>query len=176
MSSEIKARRTNWDVLVLVGIAVAARVLFLVLTHGRAMSSDLRAWLVVGRVLAEGQDPYAKTTILNFWPPLWAQVLSLLQSFSSLTGTSLENSIRAFLVAADCCVIAATASLLRRWRYPWTFALLLVGICLNPISILLTCQHGNFDVLVGLAVLLFLKALDFFDDTRDSSYWLLACF
>lgn len=164
------------DRLLLVGIAILARVLFLRVVGPRTISFDLQAWLTVGRFLAAGEDPYAKTTILNYWPPFWVQVLSVLRWLSSMTGISLTHVIQIFLITAESFLIAVAARLLEHWRYPSTRTLLLLGISLNPIPILLVCQHGNFDVLVGLAILLFLAALTAFEETGEPSHWLLACF
>jgi hypothetical protein len=52
---------------------------------------------------------------------------------------------------------------------------LLVGIALNPIMIILVCQHGNSDVNVGLFVTLACAALIAFRRSRDVVLWLVGC-
>jgi 4-amino-4-deoxy-L-arabinose transferase-like glycosyltransferase len=52
---------------------------------------------------------------------------------------------------------------------------LLVGVALNPMAILLVCQHGNSDVHVGLFVTLALAALVVYRRSRDVLVWLGAC-
>src|SRR6185503_8397760 len=54
-------------------------------------------------------------------------------------------------------------------------AILVVGICVNPIAVLLICQHGNFDVLVGLWVVLFLTHLVLFQRGEEARDFLAAC-
>jgi len=50
-----------------------------------------------------------------------------------------------------------------------------VGLALNPVSILLCCQHRNFDVLVALSVLAALLALERRARTGAVEDWLSAC-
>jgi hypothetical protein len=49
----------------------------------------------------------------------------------------------------------------------------IVAFSFNPVAILLTCQHCNFDALVGLWVLLAVVCL--ISESGDSTYWLGAC-
>ena len=51
---------------------------------------------------------------------------------------------------------------------------LLVGIALNPVTIILVCQHGNSDVQVGLVVTLAVAALGAHGRSRDVVMWLAA--
>src|SRR5262249_12740284 len=51
----------------------------------------------------------------------------------------------------------------------------LFGIALNPIAILLVCQHGNFDVVVILWVGVFVGALLGFRQSSSTVDWLWAC-
>ena len=52
---------------------------------------------------------------------------------------------------------------------------LLVGIALNPVAIILVCQHGNSDVQVGLLVTLAVAALGAHHRSRDIAAWLGGC-
>lgn len=52
---------------------------------------------------------------------------------------------------------------------------LLVGIALNPVTIILVCQHGNSDVQVGLLVTLAVAALASHRRSRDVVMWLVGC-
>lgn len=83
--------------------------------------------------------------------------------------------MQAFLIAAECGLIASTAALLRALGVRDIRALLLVGISCNPVCILLVVQHGNFDVLVGWTVVLLLLFLGRFDAAGQPVDWLLAC-
>jgi hypothetical protein len=102
-------------------------------------------------------------------------ILTAIRAAGAAVGLSLTESVQAFLIAAECGVIASTAALLRHVGVRDVRALLLAGIALNPVSILLVVQHGNFDVLVGWSVLLFLLFLLKFETGERPTDWLLAC-
>jgi hypothetical protein len=53
--------------------------------------------------------------------------------------------------------------------------LVLVGLVLNPVAILLTTVHGNFNLIVGLMVLFFIWAITRWQRHGHPEDWLLAC-
>jgi hypothetical protein len=69
--------------------------------------------------------------------------------------------------------VEAMLARLRLTRKPGL--VVLWGMALNPVCILQVCQHGNFDVLVGLWVALTLLMLLRFGDTQSETDWLCAC-
>lgn len=146
-----------------------ARILFLWFKPYGAVALDILYWDEVSARLTAGQNPYVVTTRLN-WPPFWMQILNLLSKLSASSGIPLRNLVQALLAGAECCVAAV---LLLRFRV--RPATLIAGFALNPICVLLTCQHGNFDVLVGLWVLLFTASSLSFARSRAPEDWLLAC-
>ena len=158
-------------------VSLFARLAFLRFKDPDAISYDLRAWSDVARRLAAGENPYVSTDFLN-WPPVWMQLIFGLDRIAKAVGISTVLAIQLFLIAVEVGVIVATYDLLlavgcshRKVRW-----ILLIGIALNPICILLVCQHGNFDVLVGLLVLLFLSAIIRWNRSGPIEDWLLACF
>ena len=163
----------------MIGLSVAIRLLFLALKPAAAISGDLRAWGAVIAVLGAGQNPYATggawgEPILR-WLPFWLPILAAIRAVGAALGLSLTASVQTFLIAAECGVIASTAALLREFGVRKVRGLLLVGIACNPICVLLTVQHGNFDVLVGWSVVLLLLFLAKWERERRSLHWLLAC-
>ena len=52
-------------------------------------------------------------------------------------------------IAAECGLLLATDRLMQRFGIRRRRLLLLAGIALNPICVLLICQHGSFDVLIA---------------------------
>ncbi len=70
-----------------------------------------------------------------------------------------------------CCTCYLDPGVSGKWINP-----VLLGLVLSPISILLTVQHGNFDALVALWLLLFLGALWSHHASGSRRSWLLACF
>ncbi len=175
-SKFLSSARTR-DLGLVTGVSLFARLAFLRLKDPDAISWDLRAWSDVARRLAAGENPYVSTDFLN-WPPVWMQLIFGLDRIAKVVGISTVLAIQLFLIAVEVGVIVATYDLLlavgcshRKVRW-----LLLIGIALNPICILLVCQHGNFDVLVGFLVLLFLSALLRWNRGGPVEDWLLACF
>lgn len=151
-----------WAVIV---AAAAARALFLALAPPDAVSTDLsQNWSTVVAHLENGANPYVTTTYLN-WPPVWLQVLYGLRQLSVATGLSWYRAVQLFTASADVATVAAAALTLgttvARRRG------LLFGFALNPASILVSCQHCNFDSLVALWAVLAVAALASSQRTRD---------
>src|SRR5208337_1475415 len=98
---------------------------------------------------------YQATEWLNY-PPFWMVVLFLLAKLSSLHGTDFVLAVRLVLIIGDLALLAATFLLLRTLQPGARHTrVILVGYCLNPLLILLTVQHGNFDALCMIWVVLF---------------------
>ena len=155
--------------------ALLARAAFLIATAGMKRSVDLDSWYKVANTLEAGRNPYAATTFLN-WPPFWMQVIYVLEKYSAFTGVPFVLCVQSFLILVDLALIGALYALLQKLapeKSPGR--LVLWAISLNPVCILLTCQHGNFDGLVALSVVLFLVATVNYQNERDPLDWLLAC-
>jgi len=158
-----------------VAVALVARVVFLLLMPPSAMSEDMVHWNEVASVLESGGNPYNLTPHLN-WPPLWMQLVFLLSKLSSWTALPLHRCVQGFLILVDCLVVAAACRLCARLgREQGVGRIVIAGLSLNPIAVLLTCQHGNFDALVGLLVLLFNLALLAHARNDEAGDWLWAC-
>jgi len=156
--------------------SLTVRLAFLWFKGPRAFSMDLGAWLEAGWRMAEGKNPYLATRYF-VWPPLWVQILYVLQRISAITGLKHEFVIVAFLMAVECALIVALLALLREVGVPRraSRALALAGIALNPVCVILVCQHGNFDVLVALLVLLAVAALLRHGRSGEDVDWIAAC-
>src|SRR6185369_14210552 len=139
------------DAAVVIAVSLAVRLAFLWFKGPHAFSSDLGAWLEAGWRMGEGKNPYLATPYF-VWPPTWVQILYGLQRLSALTGVKHEFVIVAFLVAAECALAIVLLAWLRDLGVPrrTARALVLVGVSLNPVCVVLVCQHGNFDVLVSV--------------------------
>jgi len=138
------------------------------------VSIDVEHWVEVAQVLAAGQNPYVATTHLN-WPPLWMMVVYLLNTISSVLAVPFSHVLWAFLISADLVALVLFRVAAIRGGIERPDTVLLWGVALNPISIVLTCQHGNFDVLVAAALACFLIALHRYVRDGQSADWLVAC-
>lgn len=158
---------------VLVGLLV--RLIFLLVYPQGVVSVDLHSWGQVATLLNQGVNPYQQTTVLN-WPPFWMQILYGCMRLSQLLHVPFIWIVKLFLIAIEVLLIVVVHRSLRHYQSnAKTSRLLLTGIALNPICVLLVCQHGNFDVLVALWIALFLAMLLAFHRTGEAVDWLLAC-
>ena len=156
-------------------IGLALRVLFILVTPADVYSADMSAWQTVVGLLRHGQNPYQATRFLS-WPPFWMQILFVLDKVAAAIGVSLFQTVRGFLLVCEGFTVFLTSLLLAR-SLPALDSrpLLIVGIALNPVAILLVCQHCNFDILVAVWILLFLNSQIKFQSGGDEADWLASC-
>jgi len=168
------AERINKFLLLLV-ISFAVRGLFIFCFH-RCYSMDIKNWDDVGNILVAGGNPYHLTGVLN-WPPLWMQLVYCFKEISLFTHWPFADVVRGFLILVESAVLLVLyMAVLRFAEFKKAARLLLLGIVLNPISILQVCQQCNFDVLVGFWILLAIYLLLRFHEHHESRFWLAACF
>jgi hypothetical protein len=163
------------DAAPVIAASVGVRAAFLWFKGPHAFSSDLGVWLEVGWRMSEGKNPYLATGYF-VWPPVWVQILYALHRVSERFAIPLEFVITAFLIAVECVLIVVLIALLRELGAARPRSIALAGIALNPVCVILVCQHGNFDVLVALLVLLAVSALLRFQRSVEPVDWILACF
>lgn len=174
MSSASEGTAFWGDVLLALIVGLVARVLLILLLPKTSISTDLRAWVYVASDLELGRNPYVTTGYLS-WPPAWIQVVSFLARTARHFGWPLDFVIRAFLIAVDGACLLLVGALIRRLVGPArVLPTLLFGWSLNPVPLLLVCQHGNFDGLIAFCVLAALWFLARFHDSQDAVDWLWA--
>jgi hypothetical protein len=162
------------DVAVLLAVSWVARAVF-VAVIGDHHSLDVEYWRIALDAQAEGRNPY-ETGVLN-WPPLWLVVIVAVDHLADAAGVSFLYALRVYLVLVESTLIAALYLTLVRvgGRRDAVRRALLVGIALNPLAILMVCQHGNSDVQVGVLVTLAIAALLAHGRSRDVVAWLAGC-
>lgn len=122
-----------------------------------------------------GDNPYEKTQVLN-WPPFWMLVLRGVGLFSNLFHVSAIRVIQFVLIACECLVTTVCYVILKQFfNVIKPEKLLTPVLALNPIAIFQSCQHGNFDVFVGLWVALMVYALLRCQKEASGNWWLVAC-
>jgi hypothetical protein len=115
---------------------------------------DFESYGIVSRIVDHGGNVYALTDRFNY-APLFAWVLGLLRWVAGGNETVFRGLVIALLTAAD----LTTARILLRLRGPRVAALFF----LNPVSILITGFHNQFDTIAiaaGLAAAASLSASD----------------
>jgi hypothetical protein len=162
------------DLAIVLGVSWLVRVTF-VIAIGDAHALDVDFWQRALDAEHDGQNPY-ETGVLN-WPPFWLQIISLLDAVASQVDTSFWTALRIYLIMVESTVVVALYLTLVSVgaRADAVRRALLVGIALNPVAILLVCQHGNSDVNVGLLVVLAVAGLIAHWRSRDVVFWLYSC-
>lgn len=134
---------------ILAFILLLTRTVGIALT-GEVASQDMSYWKIVTAVLARGGNPYIETPYLN-WPPFWMICLWGFDQLATTSNIPLNVCIKIGLMAADLAVLWVIYLLLNQVRPNENHEkLILFGFVLNPLAIILTCVHGNFDVFVAL--------------------------
>jgi len=162
------------DVAVVLVVSWLVRLVF-ALVVGDAHSLDVDHWRVVLDARNGGRNPY-QTGWLN-WPPLWLGALVVLDAIATHIGVSFLSALRVYLVLVESAIVVTlyvTLVFAGAERRAVRRALL-VGIALNPMMVILVCQHGNSDVNVGLFVTLACAALIAYERSRDVVAWLTGC-
>lgn len=178
MAREGSGRSVTRSLAIAVALACASIVVRLLVLRALpfgAWSADLSSWQLVAGLLGKGQNPYDTTTLLN-WPPLWMQLLFVIERVAVHTHHSVIRIVQGFLIAVEALVTILVYLVLdRQWQVRRPGLTVLVGLVLNPVAIILTVIHGNFDLIVGLCVVLFLWAIVRWLRGGEGDDWLLAC-
>lgn len=157
-------------------IAWALRYLFVSFMPAEARSADSYSWQNAAVWLSNGQNPYVQSSTLN-WPPVWMQVIYLMDKVSLALNVPFVQVLRIVLTGFESLVIVALFKFIRQIAPQVNaFVPILLGIAVNPTAIFLNCQHGNFDVIIALWILLFIWQLVQYHRSRSETDWLAACF
>lgn len=151
MAQASTAGRGTLLILAVLAIGVALRLALPLLGH----NFDVDSYRIVADIMADGGNVYAETSRYNYGP-IWFHIVHLLDllplAASADPTVALHFKIAGFLTLVD---IGLFAILLRRFSI--TVAALFF---LNPVSILITGYHSQFD---NLAVFLGFLAVVLFD-------------
>lgn len=114
---------------------------------------DVESYAIVARIMAEGGNVYNETPRYNYGP-VWFHVLHALDLLGPSGPQALRWKVATFLTLVDVGIFAFLVH-----RYSVTVGCLFF---LNPVSVLITGYHSQFD---NLAVLVALLAVAHFDPT-----------
>ena len=162
------------DLGIVLGAAWLARIAFVVAV-GDAHSLDVDFWRTALAALDQGRNPY-ETGVLN-WPPLWLVVIAAVDAVAGFLGVGFWTALRVYLVLVESALVVTLYATLLSFGADRAAVrrALLVGIALNPVAIILVCQHGNSDIQVGLLVTLAVAALGAHRRSREIAAWLGGC-
>ncbi len=128
----------------IIAIGSLLRLWFALTTQG---NFDQRSYEIVAEIVAQGGNVYAETSRYNY-SPIW---FMLLHSLNYLTPLPLYIEVRVFLTLVDITTVMVLWGIARQKQ----LAVLPVIACfyLNPLTILITGYHGQFENLALLALL-----------------------
>ncbi len=127
---------------------------------------DSVSWEQVGGILARGENVYSGTTRYNY-SPIWFWILSGLRSLESLCPTiSFRSWVRVFLSFVD------LATVIILWKNAKSLGAPRVVVVsffyLNPVSILLSSYHGQFE---NLAIFFLISGICLHAKPQFSAPW-----
>lgn len=123
---------------------------------------DLDSYEIVGKIVTSGGNVYAETNRYNYGP-IWSWVIGLLYGFGNLLGNPfliLRYGVTTLLTFTDMAIAAVIGK-----KMGTKYALLFF---LNPISIIISGFHGQFD---NLAILIALIAVIYISDNSHKKFW-----
>lgn len=155
--------------MIMVGTLLAGIIArFVAMTIG--YNFDFESYKIVGDIVTSAGNVYAETTRYNYGP-VWFSILGVFREIGSWTANP-DVVFRALIVGLLTCVDIAIAFLLKRKFGLWAFVLFF----LNPISIVISGYHNQFDnlaVLIGLLALLVMPKPGAQDITKKHVYGVL---
>ena len=174
--SDSTSKSSNFrDIIIVLIVAWVARLAFMLIVPPGARSFDAFSWETTAKYLEMGVNPYQATPLLN-WPTLWMQLIFCLSKVAAFLGVPFFRVLQIFLILVESGVIILLFKLIQEVAPTQNIRrIIIIGIALNPIAILLVCQHCNFDIIVALWLLLFMNTLLRYNRANSLGDWLSAC-
>ena len=149
----IRDKRILYAVIV---VFIGAFLRFLIMTYGYTF--DFESYKIVGNIMSKSQSVYAMTTRYNYGP-VFFYILGLCQKIASHVSIDPDLTYRTLIVG----VLTLTDIAIALWlccHYGIKAATLFF---LNPISIIITGYHNQFD---NIAILFILLSVDYYNDDK----------
>lgn len=124
---------------------------------------DTESYDLVASIAARGGDPYAETTRYNY-SPVWAHVLVGMRSLAAATGIRPMILVGLLLLAGDIATAVLIYRMARARKGRLAPALAALAFFFNPVSILISSYHLQFD---SLAILLLLASIALFERAKE---------
>ncbi|HUA64201.1 MAG TPA: hypothetical protein VME24_00035, partial [Alphaproteobacteria bacterium] len=134
------------DIFIVLIVSWAARLAFICLVPAGARSFDAYSWGHQAELMKSGINPYQANTLFN-WPPVWMQLVFCISKIADFLGVPFFRVLQLSLILIESLVIVQMMRLMKSIAPTANArAIAILGIALNPVPILLVCQHCNFDV------------------------------
>lgn len=158
--------------IVLVAALVAA--IFMLAVPSNARSCDAYSWEDQALLMQAEVNPYQANSFFC-WPPFWMQCVFVMGKIATLTHLPFFRILQITLVLAELVAIWVAMDILSLVNPTRMRRLFMIGVVLNPVMILLTLQHCNFDI-PAIWILLAIRSLIYFYHKENPAQWLCACF
>jgi len=137
----------------LVLAALLPRLIFAALSYGA--SFDIDGWRYLGQAVLAGENPYGPAGHGRAnWGPVWPWTCGLMLALARITHLPFHSLIKVPASLADVGIaLLIRHSLLARGLSRRTAFLVALGYALNPIAILISGAHGQFDAMPALLAL-----------------------
>lgn len=145
----------RFKVTLLVVITLLLRIIPAIYTP---LVADLRLYMMVGYPLLAGITPYELRTGAYSYPPLWMWAEAGGVWISEFFQIPFQIIIKIPLIISDCLIVLLIYVLAKKYGHKSAF-LLGLFYALNPVSIIITGFHGQFDTLMILMILLSIYTL-----------------
>src|ERR1700692_1403691 len=117
------------DTAVIALVAAAVRLIFLRWLPPGAESVDLHSWQKVAAQLHAGRNPYQTTPFLN-WPPLWIQIIAVVDKTSGVLQIPFTTLLRLVLITSDVDVVIVTHRVAVFMELAKARSIVLIGLAL----------------------------------------------
>lgn len=150
MSSFVQGRK-NLKLLIIIGVILLGSFLRIYLAYYSLGNFDMESFEIVANLVLKGKNVYANTYRYNY-SPIWFLALGFFKKLSNLTLMSFSFIIRYFLTIVDLASLYILYKITKLKKI--SFDKVAVYFFLNPISIILTGHHGQFENLTIFFILL----------------------
>ncbi len=138
------------------GLLLASAILLygLVLSHTSGAKFDMRSFYLEGRSVLDGRNIYAAT---NRFPrvPVWLYVPALCELVSGVTHISFDTLVRVPACLGDLGLAIALAKYgVKQFQWTWKALSFPTLFVLNPLPLLVSVGHGQYDSVVVLLMFL----------------------
>lgn len=151
MANTWKIVRHEWPMMAVLFVGLTARLLVAAFGH----NYDFNSYLIVLNILDRGQNVYSGTSRYNYGP-VWFNIIGIIYDLVSENQGAFRFALTVFLSFVDVGIFSIV------WKRFGRVAASL--FFLNPISVIITSYHNQFD---NLAVLLGMISVELFADEFD---------
>jgi hypothetical protein len=157
-------QKNSCSVIGLLLIGLILRLVAALFTYG---TEDVASWGMVGETLLRGENPYRYTYFLR-WPSLWMVTIFAIKHLSLALRWDFATLIKIPPIIADVAIpVVIFCYFTRKYGDAGKGRVYALLYAINPVPILITAVHGQFDAVPALFLLLSLYFVDRYEEVAD---------